>query len=140
MSHCSKQVLILNVTRMGDLAQTVPLLRRLEEESPGVAIDLVIDTRLASMAALLPGLRHIHTYDFKNAYMHAPVDPQENAPLSPDIAAWAQSLATVGYDRVINLTFIRWSGVLAAAIGVLRQMNDSEPYGFSEVNLQRVGG
>ena len=117
MSHCSKQVLILNITRMGDLAQTVPLLRRLEEESPGVAIDLVIDTRLAPMAELLPGLRHIHTYDFKNAFNHAPNDQQESAPLSSDIAAWARSLATVGYDRVVNLTFTRWSGLLAAAIG-----------------------
>ena len=114
-----KQVLIINITRIGDLAQTVPLLRRLEEESPGVAIDLVIDTRLAPMAALLPGLRHIHTYDLKNAFKHAPDEPQENAPLSPDIAAWAHSLATVGYDRVINLTFTRWSGLLAAAIGAV---------------------
>ena len=60
-----KQVLIINITRMGDLAQTVPLMRRLEEEWPGVAIDLVIDTRLAPMAALLPGLRHVHTYHFE---------------------------------------------------------------------------
>jgi ADP-heptose:LPS heptosyltransferase len=117
MSHYSKQVLILNITRMGDLAQTVPLLRHLEEKSPGVAIDLVIDTRLAPMAALLPGLRHIHTYDFKNAFNHAPDEPRESASLSPDIAAWAQSLAAVGYDRIINLTFTRWSGLLAAAIG-----------------------
>ena len=114
-----KQVLIINITRIGDLAQTVPLLRRLEEESPGVAIDLVIDTRLAPMAALLPGLRHIHTYDLKNAFKHARDEPQENAPLSPDIAAWAYSLAAVGYDRVINLTFTRWSGLLAAAIGAV---------------------
>lgn len=112
-----KQVLILNMTRMGDLVQTVPLLRRLEEEWPGVAIDLVIDTRLAPIAGLLPGLRHIHTYDFKNAFNHATNYPQENGALSPDITAWAQSLSEVGYDRVINLTFTRWSGLLAAAIG-----------------------
>ena len=102
---------------MGDLVQTVPLLLRLEEESPGVAIDLVIDIRLAPMAALLPGLRHIHTYDFKNMFKYAPDDPQENSLLSPDIAAWAQSLAEAEYDRVLNLTFSRWSGLLAAAIG-----------------------
>jgi ADP-heptose:LPS heptosyltransferase len=112
-----KQVLIINVTRMGDLVQTVPLLRRLEEEWPGVTIDLVIDTRLAPMAALLPGLRQIHTYDFKTVFKNSQSGPQGDEPLSPDIAAWAQSLAAVGYDRVINLTFTRWSGLLAAAIG-----------------------
>lgn len=112
-----KQVLILNITRMGDLAQTVPLLARLEQEWPGVAIDLVIDTRLAPMAALIPGLRQVHTYDFKTVSKNSQSEPQGAEPLSPDIAAWAQSLAAVGYDRVINLTFTRWSGLLAAAIG-----------------------
>lgn len=112
-----KQVLILNMTRLGDLAQTVPLLGRLKEEWPGVAIDLIVDIRFAPMAALLPGLRHVHTYDFKNVSKHAPDDPEGDEPLSPDIAAWAQSLAAIGYDRVINLTFTRWSGMLAAAIG-----------------------
>lgn len=112
-----KQVLILNITRLGDLVQTVPLLARLEQEWPGVAIDLVIDTRLAAMAALLPGLRRVHTHDFKTVAKDSQGAPQGTEPLSPDIAAWAQSLAAVGYDRVINLTFTRWSGLLAAAIG-----------------------
>jgi len=112
-----KQVLILNITRMGDLVQTVPLLARLEQEWPGVAIDLVVDTRCAPVAAVLPGFRSIHVYDFTGAFKPAPDDRQEYVPLSPDIVAWAQSLATIGYDRVINLTFTRWSGVLAEAIG-----------------------
>ena len=38
-----KQVLIINITRMGDLIQMIPLLARLEEEWPGVAIDLIVD-------------------------------------------------------------------------------------------------
>ena len=112
-----KQVLIINMNRMGDLAQTVPLLARLEEEWPGVAIDLVIGTHLAPMAALLPGLRHVHTYHFETVVKNAQGAQQEDEPLSPDIAAWAHSLAVIGYDRVINLTFTRWSGLLAAAIG-----------------------
>jgi ADP-heptose:LPS heptosyltransferase len=112
-----KQVLIINITRMGDLAQTVPLLRRLEEESPGVAIDLVIDTSLAPMAALLPSLRYVHTYHFETVFKNSQGGPRGDEPLSPDIAAWAHSIAEIGYDRVINLTFTRWSGLLAAAIG-----------------------
>lgn len=118
MSHCSKQVLILNITRMGDLAQTVPLLARLEQEWPGVAIDLLVDTRLSPMAALLPGLRHIHTYPFTTAFKNAQGGQEGDTALSPDIAAWAHSLAAIGYDRVINLTFTRWSGLLASALGV----------------------
>jgi ADP-heptose:LPS heptosyltransferase len=117
MSHCSKQVLILNITRLGDLVQTVPLLARLEQEWPGVAIDIVIDTRLALMAALLPGLRRVLAYDFHDLLEKNRPDPQGTDTLSPELTTWAQSLANVGYDRVINLTFTRWSGLLAAAIG-----------------------
>ncbi len=113
----TKQILIINITRLGDLVQTVPLLARLEQEWPGVAIDLVIDTRIAPMAALLPGLRQVHTYDFKTVSKNSQGEPQGDEPLSPDIAAWAHSLAAIGYDRVINLTFTRWSGLLAAVIG-----------------------
>jgi ADP-heptose:LPS heptosyltransferase len=39
----TRQVLIINVTRMGDLIQTSPLLSRLREEWPDVSIDLVVD-------------------------------------------------------------------------------------------------
>jgi ADP-heptose:LPS heptosyltransferase len=98
---------------MGDLVQTVPLLARLEQEWPGVAIDLVVDTRFASMAALLPGLRQVHTYHFKNVLDNT----EGHESLTPDLIAWAHSLAAIGYDRVINLTFTRWSGLFAAAIG-----------------------
>lgn len=113
----TKQVLIINITRIGDLVQTVPLLARLEQEWPGVAIDLVIDTRLAPAAALLPGLRQVLTYDFRDLLEKSRPDPQGTSALSPELTTWAQSLASVGYDRVINLTFTHWSGVLATAIG-----------------------
>ena len=126
-----QQVLIINITRMGDLVQTVPLLRRLEEESPGVSIDLVIDTRLAPMAVLLPGLRQIHTYDFKTVPKNSQSGPQGDEPLSSDIVAWARSLAAIGYDRVINLTFTRWSGLLAAAIGAPDTRGAVTTNGFS---------
>ena len=112
-----KQVLILNITRLGDLVQTVPLLARLEQEWPGAAIDLLVDTRLAPMAALLPGLRRVLTYDFSTLQNTSNAEAGGTDAPTPELMAWTQSLSTAGYDRVINLTFTRWSGLLAAAIG-----------------------
>lgn len=112
-----KQVLIINITRMGDLVQTVPLLARLEQEWPGVAIDLIVDARLAPMAALLHGLRRVLTSDFSAIQNTSHAEAGGTDTPTPELMAWIQSLATVGYDRVINLTFTRWSGVLASAIG-----------------------
>ena len=70
----SRQVLILNMTRMGDLVQMGTLLARLQEEWPGVAIDLVVDRQFAAVASLLSGLREIIAYDF-----HALIDDSRAA-------------------------------------------------------------
>lgn len=112
-----KQVLILNITRMGDLVQMGSLLNRLQEEWPGVAVDLVVDRRFAPVAALLNGLREVIAVDF-----HAVIDESRAAvkdvvSLYRDAAAWATPLAERRYDRVINLTFNRPSALLAGFIG-----------------------
>ena len=53
----SKRVLLINITRMGDLVQMGTLLQRLQHEWPGAEVDLVVDTRFAPVAKLLPHLR-----------------------------------------------------------------------------------
>ena len=112
-----KQVLIINITRMGDLVQMGALLERLQEEWPGVAVDLVVDRRFAAVASLLKGLREVVALDF-----HALID--ESRALVKDIVAlyrdattWAKPLVERRYDRVINLTFNIPSALLAGFIG-----------------------
>lgn len=112
-----KQVLILNITRMGDLVQMGALLDRLQEEWPGAAVDLVVDRRFASVAALMTGLRDVISFDF-----HALIDESRTAvkdvvSLYEDVTAWINPLAERRYDRIINLTFNRPSALLAGAIG-----------------------
>lgn len=113
----NRQVLILNMTRMGDLVQMGTLLTRLQEEWPGVAIDLVVDRRFAPVASLLTGLRDIAAYDF-----HALIDDSRAAvksvtALYHGVAAWARPLVDRRYDRIINLTFNRPSALLSSYIG-----------------------
>jgi ADP-heptose:LPS heptosyltransferase len=112
-----KQVLIINITRMGDLVQTIPLLGRLMHEWPGVQIDLVVDKTFASMAALLPGVRHVLAYDFQGLTNESRAMTKDVVTLYREISSWAKPLADAHYDRVINLTFNRRSGLLTAYIG-----------------------
>lgn len=112
-----KQVLILNITRMGDLVQMGALLDRLHEEWPGVGVDLVVDRRFAPVASLLRGLREVIALDF-----HALIDEsralvKDVVALYQDVAVWAKPLAERRYDRVINLTFNKPSALLAGFIG-----------------------
>lgn len=112
-----KQVLIINITRMGDLVQMGTLLARLREEWPDVAVDLVVDRQFAPVASMLSGLRDIIAYDF-----HALIDESRAAvkdivALYQEVAAWAGDLNQRRYDRIVNLTFNRPSALLAEYVG-----------------------
>ena len=112
-----KQVLILNITRMGDLVQMGALLRRLQEEWPGTAVDLVVDRRFASVAALMTGLRDVIPFDFHLLIDESRAAVKDVVALYQEVNAWVQPLAERRYDRIINLTFNRPSALLAGAIG-----------------------
>ncbi len=113
----TKQVLIINVTRMGDLIQTGPLLSRLREEWPGVAIDLVVDRSFAPPAALLTGLRQVISCDFARLLDDCRTQSKSLVALMQDMTAWAAPLRGARYDRIVNLTFTRQTGLLASYIG-----------------------
>jgi ADP-heptose:LPS heptosyltransferase len=113
----TKQVLIINVTRMGDLIQTGPLLSRLREECPDVAIDLVVDRSFAPTAALLTGLRQVISCDFTRLLDDCRTQSKSLVTLMQEMTAWAAPLREAGYDRIVNLTFNRQTGLLASYIG-----------------------
>ena len=113
----AKQVLIINVTRMGDLIQTGPLLSRLREEWPDVAIDLVVDRSFAPTASLLTGLRQVISCDFTRLLDECRTQSRSLVALMSEMTGWAKPLRAMGYDRIVNLTFNRQTGLLASYIG-----------------------
>jgi ADP-heptose:LPS heptosyltransferase len=112
-----KQVLILNITRMGDLVQMGTLLARLQEEWPGAAVDLVVDRQFAPVASMLSGLRDVIACDFQQLVDDSRAAVKDTVSLYQEAAAWARPLAERKYDRIINLTFNRASALLAGYIG-----------------------
>lgn len=113
----TRQVLIINITRMGDLVQMGALLSRLQEEWPGVAVDLVVDRRFAPVASLLEGLREVIAFDFHELIDESRAAVKDVVTLFREAAAWIRPLAERRYDRVINLTFNKPSALLAGFIG-----------------------
>jgi ADP-heptose:LPS heptosyltransferase len=112
-----KQVLILNITRMGDLIQMGPLLARLQEEQPGVAVDLVVDRRFAPVASMLSGLRDIISFDFHELIDVGRAAVKDVVSLYRDVADWARPMLDRRYDRIVNLTFNRPSAFLSGYVG-----------------------
>ena len=112
-----KQVLIINITRMGDLVQMGTLLARLQEEWPGAAVDLLVDRQFAPVASMLSGLRDIAAYDFHTLIDESRARVKDTVDLYREVAAWARGLHERRYDRIINLTFNRPSALLADYVG-----------------------
>lgn len=113
----TRQVLLINITRMGDLVQMGTLLQRLQHEWPGVAVDLVVDDRFAPVAKLLPHLRHVVSYDFHRLVDDSRAQTTDVVTLYREMTRWAAPLMEAGYDRVVNLTFNRRSGLLTSYVG-----------------------
>lgn len=113
----TRQVLIVNVTRMGDLVQMGTLLARLQEEWPGAAVDLVVDRRFAAVASLLTGLREIISFDFHALIDDSRVAAKSAVALYREMTDWAVPLVARRYDRIVNLTFNRPSALLCSYIG-----------------------
>jgi ADP-heptose:LPS heptosyltransferase len=109
--------LIVNITRMGDLVQSVPLIARLRHEWSDAAVDLVVDRSFAPVAALLPNVRQVHSYDFRALIENGRAMTKDLVSLYRELRTWAQPLVGARYDRVVNLTFNRRSGLLAAYVG-----------------------
>lgn len=107
MSH----VLVCQLARMGDLCQSLPLLRDLKE-AEGCQVSVLVDRRLGELAAhLAPWLDNVYTSDleahletFRNGLSW--VDSWER------LEAELRPLRQARFDRVINLNF----GPLAAAV------------------------
>jgi ADP-heptose:LPS heptosyltransferase len=112
----SKQILIINITRMGDLVQMSGLLARLRMEFPDASVDLVVDIKFAPVVSMLPGLRHIVTYDFHGLIDDTRAMVKDLIEVYRTMADWIKPLLEVGYDRIVNLTFDRRSALLASYI------------------------
>ncbi len=125
----TRQILLINITRMGDLVQMGTLLQRLQHEWPGAAVDLVVDQRFASVASLLPHLRHVVAYDFHRLVDESRAQTRDVVALFKDMTQWASPLVEARYDRAINLTFNRRSGLLTSYVGARDVRGISAPKG-----------
>jgi ADP-heptose:LPS heptosyltransferase len=112
----TRQALIVNITRMGDLVQMGALLARLRDEWPDVAIDLIVDHRFAPVASMLTGLRHVIGFDFHELIEVSRAGVKDAVALFEELAAWARPLHERRYDRIINLTFNQPSALLTGYV------------------------
>lgn len=107
------RILVLNLTRMGDIIQTGPLILGLRARHPGAWLGLLTLKTFAGAARLLPGVDECLELD-QDFAVGLLLDPGRGL---PEKSAWflarLRELRGAGWDLVINVTHSRDSAVLA---------------------------
>ena len=113
-----KNILILNLTRMGDLIQSTPLLKGLKAAYPQARLTLVVGSEFAEFSKRLPAIDERVVFDLK----------QFNDPRRESLRSWVpvyryleevlNDLADRGFDLVINLSHSKLSAFMIAYLGI----------------------
>jgi len=115
-----KRIGILNLTRLGDLVQTSPVIAGLRRRDPDAEIHLIVKARFRATAELLPGVDRIIEID--GDALAQSVTTSDFVDAFRAVRRVADDLAQVEYDEVFNLTHSRASAALIALMRTHRRI------------------
>ncbi len=113
-----KNILILNLTRMGDLLQTTPLIAGLKEKYPDSKITLLANKTFAEICSDVPFIDEIYTFDIKQ---FAPGSEGEDVSLLRVyryLDVLVEQMKSKRFDTVINLSHSKLTAIFTSLINV----------------------
>ncbi len=109
-----RNILVLQLARLGDLVQTWPLLSRLRRAYPGARLTLLTDHRLLPLQAAGPEMDEVIGFDFLQLGSLAAANWPGAYQL---LAGFHRDLQTRQFDLIFNLNFSRLSLLLTHLLG-----------------------
>jgi ADP-heptose:LPS heptosyltransferase len=112
------KILVLSLSRMGDIVQSIPFFRRLRLKYPGAEIHVLAEECFADVAAFLPGVDRIHTVKLEDLLPNLAAGRAENLQTATGFyTGMVADLRHEHYDQVWNLTHTKPSTILNFLIG-----------------------
>lgn len=111
-----KEVLIMNLTRMGDLVQTTPVIAGIRERHPGVRITLFVNSVFADVCRYVAGADRLVVFDV------TALKKMLRDPACSVVACYRRlesvlaEVNTVEYDLALNFTHSNESALLASLL------------------------
>ncbi len=109
-----KNFLIVNLTRMGDLIQTTPVLRGIKEIYPEAVTTLMVNSDFEGIIPFLPGVDRVFPVNIRDIVFQ--VDGGEIVEAYRSLKALLDTVNETVYDRVINFTHSLDSAVMTSMI------------------------
>ncbi|MFQ5696679.1 MAG: glycosyltransferase family 9 protein [Myxococcota bacterium] len=112
------EIAILNLTRLGDLVQTSPVLAGLHKRHPEARIHLVVKRRFRAAAELLPGVDVLHEID-ADGLCHTLMDPATSfLERFAAVRSVVDGLCEHPFDLALNFTHSPVSAALLSLLDV----------------------
>ncbi|MGK7345958.1 MAG: glycosyltransferase family 9 protein [Candidatus Nitrospinota bacterium M3_3B_026] len=110
-----ENILILNLTRIGDLIQTTPLIKGLREKHPSARITVLANVKFAGILELVEGVDEILIFDIQQFASKDGAEPDVLA-IYEYLDGITRRLAGRRFDLVINLSHSKLSAMMARLI------------------------
>jgi ADP-heptose:LPS heptosyltransferase len=111
-----KEILLINLTRMGDLLQTTPLMAGLKERFPGARITLLVNSAFSEICRGIPFIDDLISFDmkdYKNRLVNGTYTLVENYSYLVELI---EQVNAQEYDLTVNITHSRASAILTSHI------------------------
>ena len=112
-----ENILIINLTRMGDLIQTSPAIAGIVRQRPGARVTMLANAKFAATARFIPGVDELLTFDPHQFGSPGGTEDVDVLAMYGYLDGLAASLAARKFDRIINVSHSKASAMLALLIG-----------------------
>lgn len=113
-----RRIVVVNLTRLGDLLQTSPTIAGLRRVHPGASITLVAEKNFAEVCEAIPGVDRVHRLDLDRLGHLLLAGPGRVGEAYHVVRGWAAELRAERFDLALNFSSSRMSAVLLALLGV----------------------
>ncbi len=110
------KILVINLTRMGDLLQSTPLLKGLKEKYPGCEITLMANSKFAPICERIPFVDHLYKFDTESIAKAITEESEILFDVFKRLEEIITSLNSAHYEKVINLTHSKMSAFLTSLL------------------------
>jgi ADP-heptose:LPS heptosyltransferase len=108
----ARNILILSLTRMGDLIQTTPLIQGLKDKYPDAKITLMVSSDFKDVVSLIPGVDNSIVFNLRQFKEKNGWADESWIKIYRYIESELNCIRDNGYDLLVNLSHSRFSALM----------------------------
>jgi ADP-heptose:LPS heptosyltransferase len=108
----AQNILILSLTRMGDLIQTTPLIQGLNDKHPNAKITLMVSSDFEDAVSLIPGVDDSIVFNLRQFKDSNEWEDESWVKIYRYIESELNSIRNKDYDLLVNLSHSRFSALM----------------------------